>query len=252
MLYYTYDNTFEGLLTVIAETLTTKHRPQNIFPQDNLQCSLFADIIHIKTDTNRAQRLFFQLKRLAPETLKNLLYYKLSEKEGLEFALMDYIHAAFELGDRVNNNRYNENIDTILKIGRKVSFEAHRLKGLLRFKKLNNNTYYAPFEPDHNIIDLLAQHFCARLSDQQWLLHDIKRKTALYYNKKDLEPFYISQPNKELLEKKLNSTALAVEESKVQELWCEFFNTIAIKERHNPKLQQKFIPKKYHKYLTEI
>lgn len=252
MLCYTYDNTFDGLLTVIAETLTSKHRPQNIVPQNNLQSELFAATIHIQTDTNRAQRLFFQLKRVSPETLKNLLYYKFSEKEGFELALMHYIHAAFEFGDRVNNNRYDENIVTILKIAQKVSFEAHRFQGILRFKKLANNIYYAPFEPDHNIIELLAHHFKARLSDQQWLIHDLKRKTALYYNKQTLNSFCVDLPNKELIEKNLTTDLLATEEKEVQILWRTFFNNITIKERLKPKLQQKFIPKKYHHYLTEL
>lgn len=36
-----------------------------------------------------------------------------------------------------------------------------------------------------------------------------------------------------------------------QELWKLFFNTIAIRERTNPKCQMQFMPKKYWQDLIE-
>ena len=48
------------------------------------------------------------------------------------------------------------------------------------------------------------------------------------------------------------SSVLSSEELLFQALWKNYFQTIAIKERENLKLQMKFVPKKYWKYITEM
>ena len=41
-------------------------------------------------------------------------------------------------------------------------------------------------------------------------------------------------------------------EKEYQQLWKTFFQTIAIEERKNPRLQMQFMPKKYWKDLVEL
>ena len=42
------------------------------------------------------------------------------------------------------------------------------------------------------------------------------------------------------------------DEEKVRSLWKDYFKTLAIKERENPKLQQHFVPLIYRKHMTEF
>ena len=41
------------------------------------------------------------------------------------------------------------------------------------------------------------------------------------------------------------------EEKMFEDCWIEFYNSVGIKERHNLKLMQNNMPKKYWKYLPE-
>ena len=58
-------------------------------------------------------------------------------------------------------------VHAVHRAARTVSREIHRFKGLLRFRRLQDGLYWAPFEPDYDIISTLAPHFRARLADQR-------------------------------------------------------------------------------------
>ena len=47
-------------------------------------------------------------------------------------------------------------------------------------------------------------------------------------------------------------TSFSEEEKQFQKLWKTFFETIAIDERKNTRLQMQFMPKKYWKDLVEM
>ncbi len=40
-------------------------------------------------------------------------------------------------------------------------------------------------------------------------------------------------------------------EQNIQNLWKQFFDSIAIKDKIKPRLQRQFLPKRYWKYLIE-
>ena len=42
------------------------------------------------------------------------------------------------------------------------------------------------------------------------------------------------------------------DEKQLQKLWKLFVNTIAIKERVNPKLQRQMLPLRFRKYMKEF
>ncbi len=53
----------------------------------------------------------------------------------------------------------NENVKPVHDIVWKVKQEKYCIKGLLRFKLLENGICYAAFEPDYDITELIAPHF---------------------------------------------------------------------------------------------
>lgn len=114
--------------------------------------------------------------------------------------------------------------------------------GLIRFKLLEENLYYAQMEPDYNILELIAPHFADRMSDQNWIIHDVSRGIGAIYNQN--EWVIIDAKNIEL-------PALGEKELYFQNLWRQYFKNIAITNRFNPKLQRKIMPARYWKYLVE-
>ena len=95
------------------------------------------------------------------------------------------------------------------------------LNGLIRFKEVGPNFLYAEFEPDNNVIEGLSKHFKARLKNQNWIIHDKKRKIVSIYNTTDYMITDEGDFNFSLLEN--------VDDKLYEELWKTFYNSLAIK-----------------------
>ncbi|MDR2156627.1 MAG: TIGR03915 family putative DNA repair protein, partial [Clostridiales Family XIII bacterium] len=102
---------------------------------------------------------------------------------------------------------------------------------------------YAPIEPDNDVVEFLAPHFCDRFKNDPFIIHDKKRGKALVAFGKIR---YVADFADESL---LRDTE---EEKAYRKLWRRYFDAIAIKERTNPKCQRNFMPVRYWKHITEV
>lgn len=247
MKIFIYDNTFLGFLTAVYDTFYAKEKPDKIVSKfdylRDFQLQLDSEIVEIKEDEIKADKVSQSvIKKISPQSLRNLYYLFLSsEYEKGNYAYY-YLRFAFNKGKSADMFMVEDCVKKVHDTVKKVSFEKHRMKGLLRFKMLENGIYYAAFEPDHDIAELLAPHFSIRLRDQYWIIHDVKRLKAVLYNKND---WVVTN----LTEKEL--PPLSNREKEIQEIWKKYFKHIAIKERQNSKLQKSFMPVRYWKYLVE-
>lgn len=267
MIDYIYDGTFEGLLTVIAGSIHSTEEINCISSRGEYQPDLFAEIKFVPTDPILADSFFRRLSSaFSKEILLDIAFCYLSEEHGLGKVIAEYIRLLFAEGkDEVNF--LNDTVFKIKRIRDKVAREIHRLHGFIRFRKLAGGIYYAPVEPDYNVIQFLAPHFTARFADQKWLIHDLKRKTGIYYNGSrciflpgveiapeiltnlcaDLQAFEsVTTRAHAVLSKILENDELAF-----QALWDQYFKQIAIAERRNKRLQKQRMPVRYWKYLVE-
>ena len=158
MTRYLYDGTSEGLLSAAARIIAEDAEPGSavLSVREN---SLFEEGLYTVTDPQVAEAFFFRLRRTAPEAASVLCFFLLSERMGMESALLRYLVQAFRYGDRVNGNLADTAVRDVVTVSHKVSRELHRMKGLLRFEKLRDGAYLARMEPDHNIIQPLSVHF---------------------------------------------------------------------------------------------
>jgi probable DNA metabolism protein len=257
MVSYIYDGTFEGLLTLIAGTLNNNIEIQEISSAE-LQADLFTEIYEIVTDSVLAGSFFEDLKkRISRLVFLDICYCFLSEEAGIEKVILAYIRLLLKEGEQVNGNLSNPTIFKIHRTSEKVSHEILRMQGFIRFRKLNNGVFYAPISPDYNVIQLLAPHFKERFADQLWLINDTRRKTAIYYNGNQVKyiPFMEMNPEIESAcspfssERQVNM--LDQNELSYQRLWEQYFQKIAIAERHNKRLQRQRMPERYWRYLVE-
>lgn len=53
------------------------------------------------------------------------------------------------------------------------------MKGLVSFSSLQNRMFYSPIEPENDIVEFLAPHFCDRFCGESFLIHDVGRGKAL-------------------------------------------------------------------------
>ena len=242
MRYYIYDGSFSGLLTAIYQAFTGKERPAKIIGKEFYQENLFAEKIEIKTEAQAADRVAQAIKRkISARTLRLIYYVFLSEQEGAADIIFSFLELGFKIGQKLDGHYTDPTVLKTNRLAKRVSLELHRLLGLIRFQEIDHGIFYAPLEPDNNLLSLLAPHFVRRLADQNWLIHDRKRELAVVYNQ---EEWFITP----LARFTINNT---VQEKQYQGLWQGFFRSITIKNRENPKLQRQFMPKRYWKYLIE-
>lgn len=242
MLRYIYDGTFDGFLTVIYNCYYN-NVPESIEKETSSTFNiLFEDniIISDNVQSNKVSRAI--LDKISKEALINVYQSFLSENPGIEMKLFTYIQLGFRIGSKINDYLTDETVNQIQKYSRKVGREAHKFLGLVRFQKFRD-ILYAAIEPTYNILELIGNHFKARLTNEKWIIHDIKRKIGIVY-----------EGDEWILRNLEFKKVVSCEEEELfyQNLWKVFHKSVSIKERRNEKLQMKNMPKKYWNNLIEM
>lgn len=162
------------------------------------------------------------------------------EKEEKIFA---YLKLLFKHGRNVLTMYGHPEVVAFRDVLNKVTHEAHRFKGFLRFQELASGVYYSYFGGDNDIIELLLPHFRGRLNTQKFILHDIKRGKLAYWDGAAMH--LLPAP-------RTVNVLLSENELLFSALWKEYHEHVAIAERKNLKLQQHFLPKKYRWFMNEF
>ena len=242
MLRYIYDGTFDGFLSVIYNCYYNK-MPESIEREDSYSPNMLFDdniIISDMAKSNKVSKAIAQ--KISKDTLIHVYQAILSEAEGIELKSLKYIQLGFKIGNKVNDYLVNEYVNDVQKYSRKVGAEAHKFLGLVRFQEFKG-ILYASIEPTYNILELIANHFKERLTNEKWIIHDVKRKFGIVYE------------NNEWILRDLKFGKLeSCEEEELfyQNLWKVFHKSVSIKERINEKLQMQNMPKKYWNNLIEM
>lgn len=250
---FLYDGSFEGLLTAVACAVKSNTPIQGVYDQSRYNPRLFDTIINISTNRGQATRLFDYLRKLKGKAARYTMDGYLSEEPEIGTHLYKMVEECLLHGTNATENFTNDSIKYLNAVSERVFFEMDRYTGLLRFRILEDGLQYAPFEANHNIIGYLADHFKTRLQSRRWILHDIHRNYALYWDTASIQTVdmdggftaHVRQYG-EVPEDQLHET-----EQYYQDLWKIFHKTIAISNRENPKLQAQFMPQRYWKYLIE-
>lgn len=241
---FLYDGSFEGLLTCIFEAFSKKPESVFISKKDTYQPNFLEEPVIVKTNMEKFQRVYSSIPAKISKHAAEIVYRAwLSEDENAENLIYYFLKLGYRMGGSVCDYIQDPYINEIVRLNRKVGLETHRFLGLLRFQEIEDGLFYAGYEPDHNIIVLIAPHFTRRLSDQPFIIHDKKRNICAVYDGREL-----------VLTDKVPKIPVNVTaaEDEFASLWKTFFRTIAIKERKNLRTQANFLPGRYWKNLTEM
>lgn len=239
---YLYDGSFDGLLTCIYLSYY-QEQAGGIYPEDCYQFCFLTNSCQVNTEPEQASKVYDAVAgKISIDALRNVYYVFLSNHPEKERLILQYLRLGFKLGPQIDSYHTHKAVLPVLTTARKVTCEAHRFLGLLRFCDAGNYLY-AVLEPDHNILVLLAEHFTDRLAGENFIIHDRRRGMALVY---DRQESYLTELDR--------NTKVPVTESELfyQELWTKYFARIALADRKNPKLQAHFIPGRYRKNLVEF
>jgi len=237
---YLYDGTFHGYLTAVFYAYTDKN-VGNIKKSSEFVPNLLDTPIETPTEEDKAQRIIKSIQeKLSSYTLRNLYYIFLSEQNDCELLAFRYLKLCYHTDNQINLAYQNPLVHQCVLTAKKVSLELQRMKGFVRFRKIDE-IYYATIEPDHNILPLMIKHFTLRFSDQNFVIHDLKRKYALAYDATGKEHWFCQVAEEFSPQQK----------DEYIDLFRLFYQSVTIAERQNLRLQKQFMPTRYQKYMPE-
>ncbi len=245
-----YDGSFNGYLTTIFKAFDEKIDIADIQKNNQSQSGLFSDVETVFTQMDKAKRVWNGISKKSTLSMKNIYFAFLSESKGVELLLFNYISKLFS-NNTSSFHGYTE--DTNIKVeqlARMVSKEKQKIEAKLRFQLTKDHVYFAPIEPDFNILPLISKHFRSRFSDKQWIIYDTKRKYGLFYDLFSTE--MISLDLKEInTHNLLQSSIFSRDTHTTQDVWDNYLANTAIKSRINTKLHTPYVPKKHWKRLRD-
>ena len=238
---YQYDGSFEGLLCCIFESYTKKERPTAIIcDEDALPC-LF-EIRMVPTVPEHAQRVERSLRKLSPTVMPFLRRVYLTCLPEREIAIYRFVVKLYREGAPYLTRLSDEDYQPLLRAVRHMSAEVEHLRGFVRFS-IHDGILSATIDPKNRVLPMLRAHFCERCHDERFFIYDRTHREALLYADGrsrivPLDDFEAAPPD--------------AGEAGYRQLWKRFYDTVAIKERINPKLRMTHMPKRYWRTMTEF
>ena len=244
MKIFIYDDTFEGLLTAIYNGFYSKEPPASIYGVNEENTPLLlGSISKIPTEKDKFKKVKGAIiNKVDFHALRKIYMVYLSNQDEKAMIIYKYLKIAFKLGHDVHSFLNVDTIRLVEDINRRVSMEAHRFEGFVRFNYIDDKFLYSSIEPDNDIVELLGEHFKNRFSKEYFIIHDISRNKALIYNGFSYEIIFM---DKETYEK------LKSHNDEYANLWKTYFKSTTIEERKNLRLQCRMMPKRYWKHISE-
>lgn len=252
MTIFTYDKSFEGLLTCLFEAYGRKLFP-DLLAADDQPLPLFHDqVVSIGTDENKSGRVWKALeKKLSPAGLSVITACWLSELPEIDLLLFRYICKAIDAPSSIELNFGDQDILKATQISKKVNQERLRVIQFARFQKTADGIFFAALEPLYNVLPIAIHHFQDRFADQKWIIYDLKREYGYYYDLVSVTEIRFETKAGHLLTGRLTEPLMDQDEKLFQTLWKTYFKSIGIQERVNPRLHKQNLPVRFWKYLTE-
>ena len=238
---YRYDGSFEGFLCCVFDSYVNRERPSEFQDEAHLVQSLFP-ARWVGTDLRHAQRILVSLEKIDPWAKELVAKGFLTCAPEKERRLYDFIRLAYRAGPAVVRDLTDPRVAPLHTALLHLWKEAHLFQGFVRFSD-QGGVLCGRITPKNRVLPLLRPHFCARFSRERFLLYDRTHQEALLYQPRQwailpLEEFHLEGPGQE--------------ERDYRQLWRRFYDTIAIRERENPRCRMTHMPKRYWDDMTEF
>lgn len=238
---YEYDGSFNGLMCCIYASYTQKELPAAILRSGELEPCLF-EVHAISTDDAHAQRIYRGFSRYSSEVGPFLRRAFLTCLPDKELAIYRFAAKLYREGGPLLRRLSDDAYLPLLRAVRHMYGEVELYRGFVRFSDYDG-VLAAEIEPKNRVLPLLRGHFCQRCHNEAFFLYDRTHREALLYanGRSDIVPlehFTMAPPDET--------------EASYRRLWRHFYDTIAIRERENPRLRMTHMPKRYWAMMTEF
>lgn len=238
---YRYDGSFEGFLCCVFDSYVYKEYPAGFQDGDHLEPTLFP-VRQVETDPRHAKRVLVSLGKIDPYARELVVKGFLTCAPEKEAIIYRFIHALYDRGRPLLRCLSDNALLPLLKAVRHLDGEVHLLKGFTRFSEFDG-MLAGEIRPKNRVLPLLRPHFCDRMYNEVFLLYDRTHGEALVHRPGQwaimpLESFEMAAPS--------------AREAQYRRLWKRFYDTVEIKERHNPQLRRTHMPERYWASMTEF
>jgi len=219
--------------------------PRSIQAEDEVQPALTQEEFFVVSNDAKARKVEKALrKKISADAARRVYLSFLADAADRYMQLLEYIVFGFKVGHLVDSHMHHNFVLRIHKLAREVGREAHLLTGFCRFAQTQQGIYYCAITPVHHVLLPLAEHFCDRMMEQSWVIHDKRHNKAVVYN--GLEYTFVD------IAPGSRPPDLAGNEESIQHLWVTYFNTAAIDARKNPKLHRNMLPLRFRGNMVEF
>lgn len=241
-LIYAYDGSFEGLMCCVFESYERKEIPSIIRPP-SVQQTLFDTAKWIETDEHKADRVYNSIPTKISSQAQELVKLGfLTCAPHKELLIFHFMRLGFKYGSKVMMMLTDDAVCSLQKAVRHLTSESHKFKGFVRFS-VYGEVLVAVIEPKNYVLPLLSPHFCDRYRSERFMIYDKTHGMALIYQSQKAELTFVE----ELTLPDIDST-----EIEYRRLWKQFYKTIAIEGRTNPRCRMTLMPKRYWGQMTEF
>lgn len=230
---------FEAYLTAVLLTWENRAPEWTIVAETSDWFGPPGPVRRVTADPGAARRIAVGVEahagRLAWVTLGQAFRHSGPRREAV---LAEFIRCCVRHGPTTLGRLADPEVAETVARARAVKAEAHRYLGLLRFRAVGGQGWYAGYEPDHDVTGMLVGVFHRRMEGQDWMVHDVGRSKAWVCRNGQGQGV-------------AGVVLSSLPSDPVEELWRQYFQTIAIEERLNPGCQRSKMPVKTWKHLVE-
>lgn len=254
MKVFCFDQTFDGLLTVVFEAYARRTFPDAVLPVGASLPLFCEEALAVATDEAKAARVWRALqKKLSSAAQACVTQSWLAEEEETPTLLFRYICKVFDTPRSIETDFADADVLAVFRMWRRVQHERERPLQFIRFQKGSDGTYFAAVEPEKNALPLVVSHFQDRFADQRWLIYDLCRAYGFYHDSRTVRQVHFAGDGQGgfFSTGRLAAGQQAADEELFRCLWKTYFHSIAVRERLNPRKQRNDMPVRYWKHLTE-
>lgn len=209
---------------------------------------LFCEYIEVEETPEKLDKVISAIRsKISEEAWMEVSKAALSQDPLRADKIYRFLIYGFHFGRKVVDMLQIPAVYDLFQLCRNVGNESHYFIEFIRFSEMKEGVLVSHIRPNNDVLAMVAPHFADRLSGENWMIYDERRKKAVIHPAD--QNWFINEIDDPEWEKRMTEQT---DEAVYQELWKAFFTSIAILERKNARCQRNHLPLRYREYMTEF